>query len=148
MNMVKPVPSAGKLLVIDDNPIIQRAVYFALRDSGYQVLMVGDVSAATKMLRQEKFDLVLIDLSFPLDVTDIGGMRQDGFYLINWINRTPGIARPPMVIISSTHPDQYRERAAAAGVRACLQKPLSKESLIATVKTVLGTETSGQPAQP
>ena len=94
MNMVKPVPSAGKLLVIDDNPIIQRAVYFALRDSGYQVLMVGDVSAATKMLRQEKFDLVLIDLSFPLDVTDIGGMRQDGFYLINWINRTPGIARP------------------------------------------------------
>jgi len=67
------VPQIGKFLVIDDNPIIQRTVYFALRDAGFQVLMVGDVSTATKMLRKEKFDLVLVDLSFPLDVSDIGG---------------------------------------------------------------------------
>ena len=134
--------------MVDDNPIIQRAVYFALRDKGYQTLMVGEVSEATKIIRREKVDLVLVDLSFPMEAATIGGPQQDGFYLINWINRTPGIAKPPIVIISSTDPAQYRERAAAAGVRACLQKPLSKESLLAAVQTVLGTGTTGQPAQP
>ena len=43
--VTKPaVPVRGKLLVIDDNPIIQRAVYFALRDHGYKVLMCGEVT--------------------------------------------------------------------------------------------------------
>ena len=148
MNEAKVISNAGKILVVDDNPIIQRAVYFALRDKGYQTLMVGEVSEATKIIRREKVDLVLVDLSFPMEAATIGGPQQDGFYLINWINRTPGIAKPPIVIISSTDPAQYRERAAAAGVRACLQKPLSKESLLAAVQTVLGTGTTGQPAQP
>ena len=129
---------SGKILVIDDNPIIQRTVYFALRDKGYQVLMAGDISAAMKILRREKLDLVLVDLSFPLDAGNINGPLQDGFFVIDWIRRTPEVKKSPVVIISSTEPAQYQERAAAAGVRACFQKPLDKEKLLATVQAILG----------
>jgi CheY-like chemotaxis protein len=53
MNVVTTTPPGPwKILVVDDNPIIQRAVYFGLRDHGYQVLMAGDVSTAIKILRQ------------------------------------------------------------------------------------------------
>lgn len=129
---------AGKILVVDDNPIIQRAVYFSLRDAGYQVLMAGDISEAMKLIRREQPDLVLVDLSFPLDAGNINGPLQDGFFIIDWIYRTPGVRKSPVIIISSTAPAEYQERAAAAEVRACFQKPLDKEKLLASVQTILG----------
>jgi len=44
--------------VIDDNPIIQRAVYFALRDHGYKVLMCGELAGSMDIIRSERPDLV------------------------------------------------------------------------------------------
>ena len=82
-------------------------------------------------------DLVLVDLSFPPDPATIGGRQQDGFYFIDWIHRTPEVAKPPLGIISSMDPALYRERAEHAGVRVCLQKPLDKEALVAAVRAVL-----------
>ena len=131
---------AGKLLVVDDNPIVQRAVYFSLRDAGYQVLMAGDVSDAMKIIRREQPDLVLVDLSFPLDTGNINGPLQDGFFIIDWIHRTPEVKKSPVIIISSTAPAEYQERAAAAGVRACFQKPLDKEKLLSSVQSILGSK--------
>jgi CheY-like chemotaxis protein len=148
MNEVKAISPAGKILVVDDNPIIQRAVYFALRDKGYQTLMVGEVSEATKIIRREKVDLVLVDLSFPMETATIGGPQQDGFYLINWINRTPEISKPPIVIISATDPAQYKDRASAAGIRACIQKPLNKETLLSIVQAILGEAKTSPPNRP
>ena len=133
------VPVHGKLLVIDDNPIIQRAVYFALRDHGYKVLMCGDVTAALKIIRAEKPDLILVDLSFPQDAGNIGGPVQDGFFLIDWIRRTPAVENVPLIIISGTEPAEYQERANAVGIKACLHKPLVKEELLKVVQTVLGS---------
>ena len=131
----------GKILVIDDNLVIQRSVYFTLRDHGYQVFMTGDISEAMKIIRREKtLDLVLVDLSFPLDAGNIVGPLQDGFYVIDWIQRTPEVGKPPIIIISSSKPSEYQARAAAAGVRACFQKPLDKEKLLASVQSILGSK--------
>ena len=135
-------PAAGKILVVDDNPIIQRAVYFSLRDAGYQVLMAGDISDAMKLIRREQPDLILLDLSFPLDAGSINGPLQDGFFVIDWIYRTAEVKKSPVIIISSTAPDEYRERADTAGVRACFQKPLDKEKLLASVQSILAGELS------
>ena len=136
-------PAAGKLLVVDDNPIVQRTVYFALRDAGFQVLMAGDISDAMKLIRREQPDLILLDLSFPLDAGNINGPLQDGFFVIDWIYRTPEVKKSPVIIISSTAPAEYQERAAAAGVRACFQKPLDKEKLVASVQAILGGQKIG-----
>jgi two-component system KDP operon response regulator KdpE len=138
MSAETTAPAAPKILVIDDNPIIQRTVYFGLRDHGYQVSMASDISTAMNILRREKMDLLLVDLSFPLDTSDIGSVPQDGFFFLDWIARTPTVSKPPIIIISSTEPAKYSPRAAAAGVSACMQKPLNKELLLATVQSVLG----------
>ena len=130
--------SLGKILVIDDNPIIQRSVYFTLRDKGFAVLMTGDITDAMKIMRREKPDLVLVDLTFPADASTIGGPLHDGFFIIDWIKRTADVQKSRVVIISATAPEQYQERANAAGVLACFQKPLDKEKLLAAVQTILG----------
>ena len=131
-------PESGKILVIDDNRVIQRSVYFTLRDGGYKVLMAGYISEALKIIRSGKVDLVLVDLSFPLDAGNINGPLQDGFFVINWIQHTAEIKKCPVIIISSTDPSEYRERALAAGVKDCFQKPLDKEKLLASVRSILG----------
>lgn len=141
-------PVRGKILVIDDNLIIQRAVYFALRDQGYKVLMCGTIADACKIVRTEKPDLVFVDLSFPPDATNIGGPMDDGFFFIAWIRRMPGVENTPILIISGTEPAKYQERIAGLGIKACLQKPLKKEDLVAAIETVLGgNAATGQPGQ-
>ena len=128
--------------MIDDNPIIQRTIYFALRDKGYKVLTASDIASGMKTLRREKLDLILLDLSFPLTPEDIGCLQQDGFFFIGWINRTPDVAKPPIIIISSTEPSKYSERVAAAGIKVCLHKPLDKETLLAAVRSSLDGDKS------
>lgn len=139
-------PVRGKIMVIDDNPVIQRAVYFALRDHGYKVVMSGAVFDAINIIREEQPDLVLVDLSFPLDATNIGGPMADGFFFIAWVRRTPEIENVPIMIISGTEPVKYQERIADLGIKACLHKPVKKEELLTAIQTILGGSTSaGQP---
>jgi CheY-like chemotaxis protein len=142
-------PMRGKILVIDDNPIIQRAVYFALRDKGYKVLMAGEVLAAINIIREEQPNLILLDLSFPPDAMNIGGPLQDGFFFIDWVRRTPEVEKIPIMIISGSDPETYKERVAGSGVNVCFHKPLNKEALITAVEQAIGDKTSGgQPNQP
>jgi CheY-like chemotaxis protein len=92
--------------------------------------------------------MLFVDLSFPLEAANIGSVQQDGFFLIDWVKRTPEIIKSP-IIISSTEPEKYCERAAASGIKTCMQKPLNRETLLATVRLVLGDgPKASQPGQP
>ena len=144
----EPAALRGKILVVDDNPVIQRAVYFALRDYGYQVVMSGEIFHAIGIIREEKPDLVLLDLSFPLDSINIGGPVQDGFFFIHWVRHTPEVEDIPIIIISATEPAKYKERADEAEIKVCLQKPLKKEELLAAVQAILGGSTATAQPEP
>jgi len=138
----------AKILVIDDNPIIQRAVYYALRDKGYKVLMAGEVLDAINIIRDEHPDLILLDLSFPPDVMNIGGPLQDGFFFIDWVRRNPEVNKIPIMIISGSDPHTYKERVAVAGINVCFHKPLDKETLAAAIKLALQQNAAGsQPGE-
>lgn len=138
----------GKIMVVDDNPIIQRAIYFALRDHGYKVVMSGAVYDAIGIIREERPDLIFVDLSFPPDPTSIGGPMADGFFFIHWIRRTPEIEKLPVVIVSGTEPDKYQEQITNLEVKACLHKPVDKEGLLATVQAVLGGRAASDELEP
>lgn len=148
MNTEPTSTARGKILVIDDNQIIQRAIQLTLKDQGYQLLMCSVVYDAIGIIRKEQPNLILLDLSFPHDITNIGGPIQDGFFFIEWIRRMPEILAIPIIIISSTDPAKYRERVAEAGIKVCLQKPVKKEELLAGIERLLsGGTAASQPAQ-
>ncbi|MDR3458152.1 MAG: response regulator [Verrucomicrobiae bacterium] len=116
-----------KVLVVDDNPIIQRAVYFALRDKGCSVLMCGDVTGALGHIRREQPEVIVMDINFPPD----GGMdgERDGFWALNWIRQVKETQNTPVIMISSDDPVTARPRALAAGAVAYLQKPVDNDEL-------------------
>ena len=126
-----------KVLVIDDNPIIQRTVYFALRDKGFLVLMAGTIADAFNVIRQQKPELVLLDLNFPVDASDFGGNVWDGFAAIEWMRHTGDFGHIPIVVISGSNAEESRPRALAAGAVAYLPKPLDREALHTAVLAAL-----------
>lgn len=57
--------SKGKILVIDDEDIIRISCLRVLAPEDYEVKTAGNGPDGLKMLEEEKFDLVLVDLKMP-----------------------------------------------------------------------------------
>jgi CheY-like chemotaxis protein len=125
-------PVHGKILVIDDNPVIQRAVYLMFRDRGYKILMSGDIADALSVVRYEHPNLILMDLNFPAahSLLDAG----DGFSATEWFHQIPEAKALPVVIISTASAAEAAPKARAAGAVGYLQKPLDPEKLFALVQ--------------
>jgi CheY-like chemotaxis protein len=148
MSAIPKASPRGKILVVDDNPIIQRTMYFALRDQGYTVLMAGEISEALKIIRQEQPDLILLDLNFPPDGSVGGGGGHDGFWALDWMRRTEEINRVPIVIISGDDPATTEPRARAAGAVGYLHKPIGKDQLARLVAELLAQKQSAAAPPP
>ncbi len=128
-------PVHGKILVIDDNPIIQRAVHLMFRDRGYKVLMSGDIADALSVVRYEHPQLILIDVNFPGDHCLLEA--SDGFTATEWFHQIPEAKGIPIIIISNDSVEESEPKALAAGAVAFLQKPFDTEKLFALVKKYL-----------
>jgi DNA-binding NtrC family response regulator len=63
-----------RILVVDDEPALRRALERALRSQQYEVVTVADPNSAYQMLGDSSFDLVLLDLRLPQ-------MAGDTFFL-------------------------------------------------------------------
>lgn len=57
--------SRVRVLVVDDEPSICKALEIALKRSGYDVMTVASGETATTLLRAEHFDVMLVDLRIP-----------------------------------------------------------------------------------
>jgi CheY-like chemotaxis protein len=133
--------NAARILVIDDNPIIQRSIYFVLRDLGHHVILSGDVFGALKAIREQPLDLILLDLNFPFDNATATSAVQDGFGILGWIRHRDETRNTPVIIISSDPPEKSKARALVTGAAAYLPKPVDRQTLIATVSRCLSTAT-------
>jgi len=57
--------SAGRILVVDDDPQIRRVMRVTLTGQGYEVDDAKSGDAALEKVREERFDLVLLDMNMP-----------------------------------------------------------------------------------
>lgn len=127
-----------RILVVDDNPVVLRAVAGKLESCGYQVITAEDGAGAVSTIRLERPDLVLLDISFPPDVAHGGGVAWDGFLIMSWVSRMEEARGIPIVILSGCEAAQYEQKALAAGATRYLQKPVDPDEMIAVIREVLG----------
>ena len=128
-------PGAKKILVVDDNPVVLKAMSLMLTAKGYYVLTAEGAEATIGLLNREKVDLILLDLEFPPDPASV---LSDGFMALEWV-RLYGLARnASVIIISSLEPEKYRKRAEAAGVEVCFRKPVDEKKLLEAIRAELG----------
>jgi len=139
-------PNAKKILVVDDNQVILKTTLQTLSANGYQVTTATGGPEALSAVRKEKPDLILLDLTFPLDAANVGGPMQDGFFIIQWLRRTPETKEIPVIMISATDPEKFKDRALSTGVVASFHKPIDTGKLLAAIKSVLGQKAVAKPA--
>ncbi len=137
-------PSAKKILVVDDNQVILKTTLQTLTANGYQVTTAVGGPEALSAMRKEKPDLILLDLTFPPDAANVGGPMQDGFFIIQWLRRTPETKDIPVIMISATDPEKFKDRALSSGVVASFHKPIDTAKLLAAIKAALNPETVAQ----
>src|SRR5215469_1777118 len=119
-----------RILVVDDNEAVVKALTMKLQSAGFDVLKALDGSEAVSAARREKPDLILLDISFPPDVAHGGGVPWDGFLIIEWLNRIDEAKTIPVIVISSGDPAKFQERSFQAGAVAYFRKPVDNEQLL------------------
>jgi two-component system, OmpR family, KDP operon response regulator KdpE len=128
--------SVRKILVVDDNPVVLRALSLALGARGYEVFTALDASEAFGTARLEKLDLILLDIFFPPDVMQ-SGMTWDAFRIIEWMQRVGAAEGVPIVVISGADAEKFEDRCLAAGAKAFIQKPICMPELLGTIRDIL-----------
>src|SRR5882724_4283995 len=63
-----------KILIVDDAAVILKALTLKLESAGYAVATAVDGADALRALREEKPDLVILDINFPPDIAHGGGV--------------------------------------------------------------------------
>jgi two-component system KDP operon response regulator KdpE len=117
--------SAGRILVVDDDPQIRRVMRVTLTGQGYEVDDAKSGDVALEKVREERFDLVLLDMNMP-------GM--DGLETCRAIRGQSEVA-----IIMLTVRDSERDTVAAldAGADDYVTKPYNATELLARIRAAL-----------
>jgi len=81
-----------KILVIEDDIFLRRIINKKLLKEGYSVIEATDGEKGLESAKQEKPDLVLLDLVLP---------EMDGFEVLAKIKKDPLISKTPVIILSN-----------------------------------------------
>lgn len=116
------------LLMVDDEPIVQKFVTKILTDEGYTIETAGNGAEALFLLGGKKFDLVLLDTNMP---------TMDGFQLLK-IMKDNNI-HTPVIILSGDEQEELEDRGLnlEPGILEYLHKPVQPALLVPKIKKLL-----------
>ena len=125
-----------KILVVEDNKVIQKLIADTLKAAGYEAITASDAATAVKLAREQEPDLITLDIEL---ATDSPGDSWDGFNVAGWLRRLDnGKQKPILIVISgSLDPDKMVEQASKLGIYTCLTKPVNKQQLLEAVTGAL-----------
>ena len=114
-----------RVLVVDDEPQMLRALGVNLRARGYEVDLAGTGEAGLRLAAEHHPDLVVLDLGLP-------GM--DGVEVIAGLR---GWTAVPILVLSARHEERDKVRALDAGADDYVTKPFGMDELLARMRASL-----------
>lgn len=125
----------AKILVVDDDPDVLEAIGIVLEANGYEVVTARDGAEGLDKLKDEKPDLMILDLLMP---------KMDGFEVCKELKdpRRAKYANIPIIILSSVREEASRRRyeletGLQLDVDDYVEKPIEYNILLERVKKIL-----------
>jgi CheY-like chemotaxis protein len=112
----------------------------ALTGQGFKVRTTGSGRRAMQLVREDKPDLILLDLKLP------GGM--DGYQVLTQLKQSEDTASIPVIVItgSVTAEDIKQQKVMALGADRFLTKPFEIDDLIGEIRRFLGESRAVEPS--
>jgi len=120
----------GRILVIEDNPANMTLAVFLLESAGHTVLAATDAEAGLSLAREQRPDLVLMDIQLP-------GM--DGLEATRLLKQDPGTSSIPVVALTALAMKGDEARIRAAGCDGYIAKPMRYQDFLTIVAAHLST---------
>lgn len=121
------------VLLVEDDPRLQRLVKMTLESDGYRVVPVGDGQSALRAFADERPDLIILDLILPGEI--------DGYDICKTIRSISAI---PIIMLTSRARESDKIAGFDAGADDYVTKPFSCPELRARVKAVVNRSLSQQ----
>jgi DNA-binding NarL/FixJ family response regulator len=122
------MPVSKRLLIVDDEPNLLRAVAACLQAEDYEVSTARSGREALMQLVESVPDLIVSDIRMP---------GIDGYQLARQLRGSPRTALIPIVFLTAKDETADRIEGFRAGIDVYLTKPFEPQELIAVVKGIL-----------
>jgi DNA-binding response OmpR family regulator len=119
---------APKILVVDDEPDVLLIVKTGMQAEGYDVVTASNGVDALAMVKEEKPDVVILDVMMPL---------MDGFEVLAKLKEDDATAAVPVIMLTGLSERSKIQKALVSGIHFYVVKPFEFEELIQKVRTVL-----------
>ena len=120
--------SPGHVLIVDDDALNRRLLAKNLEDAGHRTTQIDNGFAALAAIQADHPDLVLLDIWMP---------DTDGISLLKEWNAS-GLLTMPVVMMSGHGTIETAVRSTKLGAYDFIEKPLSLEKVLVTVKNAIG----------
>jgi len=120
---------AAKILIVDDDPNVQRLLQYTLKQEGYEVVTAADGAEGFRLWGTEAPDLILLDVLLP---------KLDGYQVAIKIRSEEGSAsHVPIIMLTAEREVEHKVRGLRAGADDYLIKPFHPAELLARIKSLL-----------
>ncbi len=117
-----------KILVIEDNPMNRQLIDDILTYHKFTVITVDNGKSGIAMIREEKPDLILLDLQMP---------EMNGFQTLQRIRDDPRIQGMKVIAVTSYAMAGDKKQVFAAGFDGYISKPLDTKEFPMIVKKMI-----------
>jgi len=118
-----------KILIVDDEPDLLEVAAFRLKKSGYEVLSAADGRQALDIVKNDKPDLVLLDLRLPV---------IDGYDVCRRIKADDRFKNIHVILFTASAAGPASDKIGQTGADDCIIKPFESEELLKKVKKLIG----------
>jgi DNA-binding response OmpR family regulator len=118
----------SKILIVDDDPELRRALNLRFRANHYETAYATDGLSAIAMAQKEKPDVIILDVGLP---------AGDGFVVMDRLQQNAELASIPVIVLTARDPQGTRQRIMTAGASAFFQKPADNGKLLNAIRSVL-----------
>ena len=116
--------SVRKILIVEDDPHLSRAMAIRIRAAGYQVVVACDAVQATSFWRKENPSAIIMDIRMP---------AGDGLRIHESLNEHPDFLIPVIYVSGDGNPED-QARARELGAAAFLHKPVDFNRLLTCIR--------------
>jgi len=115
----------NRVLLVDDDPILRRALSITLRARGYQVDTAADGAESLRLAAAHHPDLIILDLGLP----DLDGIEV--------LHAVRGWSTVPVIVLSAREGGADKVEALDAGADDYVTKPFAIDELLARARAAL-----------